>query len=177
VVILGPIFPYIWCHDSGWVSPQILVGPQFQFTPSPSWGRDWPGLILPIALAHIQHQTSWWVHTPLLGSHCGLSLWCLWGFNISHFLSSLGLRRWERSPYLPQAWVYSCCPWPSQAALQEKPGARWPIASTGLFGLQTTWTQRWLGHVSFAFSRIFVLREDAPQNIISSSPILGPGPS
>jgi hypothetical protein len=50
VVTLGPIFPYIWCHDSGRVSPLILVEPWFQLTPRPPWGRDWPRLIFPIAL-------------------------------------------------------------------------------------------------------------------------------
>jgi hypothetical protein len=48
--LLGPPFPYIWCHDSGWVSPLILVGPRFQLTTWTPWGHDWPGLILPIAL-------------------------------------------------------------------------------------------------------------------------------
>jgi hypothetical protein len=48
--LLGPTFPTFWCHDSDGGSPLILVGPPFQLTPWPPWGRDWPGLILPIAL-------------------------------------------------------------------------------------------------------------------------------
>jgi hypothetical protein len=117
VVILGPTFPYIWCHDSGQGSPLILVAK----THPPDHPRS-----------HPTPDILWWVHTPLLGSHCGLSLWCLWGFNISPFWSSLGLRQWGKISLSATAWVYYCRLRPSQATLQEKPGAGWPIASTGL---------------------------------------------
>jgi hypothetical protein len=55
VVILGPTFPYIMCHDLGWVSLLILVGPWFRLGPRLPWEHDWPGLILLIAFTHLQH--------------------------------------------------------------------------------------------------------------------------
>jgi hypothetical protein len=56
VVTFGAYISNIWCCDSGWVSPLILVGPGFRLTPQPLYTGH--ALVSP--------------HTPI-----GLPLWSL----------------------------------------------------------------------------------------------------
>jgi hypothetical protein len=138
--LLGPIFPYIWCHDSGRVSPLIIVGPRFQLTPRPPWGRDWPGLILPIALLAFNTGHS------LVSPHTliGLPLRSLPSVSLGFKHPLLFGYLWDSDgrggfPSLCSAWVYFChwfwrptiCKaWRRMTHSLWAPGA-----------LQATWTQ------------------------------------
>jgi hypothetical protein len=172
--LLGPIFPYIWCHDLGRVSPLILVGSPFRLTPWPPWGHDWPGFILLIALACIQRRTFFGESTypywaPFAVSPFGVS-------GVSKHSPCLAISGWLRR----QKDSLSCWAWihfvmglrdPSSKAWAQVTHSPRPF-SPACLELNDDWFLR-----ALCYCWGFVLREDAPQYVISSSPITGPGPT
>jgi hypothetical protein len=81
VVTLGPTFAYILVPWLGSGLPSNRGGTPIPTHPTTTL-RTWLARTHPPDRPHL-HPTPdilWWVHIPFLGSLCGLSLRCLWGF-------------------------------------------------------------------------------------------------
>jgi hypothetical protein len=73
--LLGLHLPYIWCHDSNWGSPLILVGPRFQLTCPTTTLSTWLARTHPSDRTHSHPTLGIFLvspHTPI-----GFPLWSL----------------------------------------------------------------------------------------------------